>query len=180
MINKNNIDKIQFIFENCESVTVPSENVSNFNIHINDNNEIDNLTITIKDDNNITGCVYDKIRPFTRFNTYNDIASVGLLSNNQMKQYSVIWDSTSPNENSFQHNELIDAYTLNININTYKPRFPYVDIEGEGKLIHINDREMIKVYDDFVMIDKELLSDICIKADVIPLYDMINNNTQIL
>ncbi|MCD3321669.1 hypothetical protein G8V07_14575 [Clostridium botulinum D/C] len=173
MINKNNINKIEFVFENCEVVTIPWENISNFDIHINNENEVDNLTMTIKDDNSIDGYIFDKIRPFARLNMHNDITWIELYSNNQVRKHSICWDNDDEYRNSFQHNELVDAYTLNININTYKPRFPYVDTNEIGEIVHIEDKEMIKVYGDFVMVDKEFFKELILKTNDKELYEKI-------
>ena len=130
---KKEIKEVQFVLENCESITVPYQCFSNFEFTIDTTNDryIRTLNCVIKDSGNIEYGTYsdNTTSPIKRLSEYGDICDVNITYNDKSKEeYCIIWyDDRNGNSNDNQTSELIDYRTINIKIAPHIPKYSLAD-----------------------------------------------------
>ena len=139
---ENKIKGVQFVLENCESITIPYQCFDKFEITTDDiknddtqDGYIKTLDCTIKDHGNIEygGIIFVKdISPIKRLSNYNDITWIYIYyKDKSQKKYYTNWydgDKYYNEDNKNQTSELIDYRTINVKIAPYILRYSLADI----------------------------------------------------
>jgi len=120
-MNIKDIKEIQFIFENCESITIPIKcfKTLKYSIH---KNYITYFNADIIDNTNILyGCTFEgnNVTPIQRIAAYNDINSIHFIkADNTIEQYYTIYHDNkyNENENDYQYTNLISYNEIILNI----------------------------------------------------------------
>ena len=121
-IDSNNIKKVLFILENCDSITVPIENFSFIELRkFKRDLGIDFFELNcriIKYDNIEYRGAYKNLTVVERFKLYNDITTCVLsLKDNTIIKCPLIWKQHEGNNNKFQKTEVINNHDLKITVN---------------------------------------------------------------
>ena len=121
-IDSNNIKKVLFILENCDSITVPIENFSFIELRkFNRELGIDFFELNcriIKYDNIEYKGAYKNLTVVERFKLYNDITACVLsLKDNTIIKCPLIWKQHEGTDNKFQKTEVINNHDLKITVN---------------------------------------------------------------
>lgn len=115
-MNINNIESINFIFENCESVRIPIENFKSLKIE--KEGDCYSMSSIIEGIDNITEyTLYEKhLNPFQRIFEYNDITSMEIkYKNGNIDNLNMIWEGG--NSNFYQESYLLRFNKIRIEIN---------------------------------------------------------------
>ena len=155
-MNINNIESINFIFENCESVRIPIENFKSLKIE--KEGDCYSMSSIIEGIDNITEyTLYEEhLTPFQRIFEYNDITSIEIrYKNRNIDNLNVIWEGY--NSNSYQESYLLRFNKIRIEINE-EVKQTKMKREAGKKAIEILDI----LYQDFAI---DTCSDCCYKSD---------------
>ena len=123
---KCNIEKVEFILENTESMIIPYESFEYFKLSKTTFEKEYNLECRIiKQDNIDYGSFgFYSLSPLQRIHEFNDIVAVRVTTTDGFhKRYDIIWDVTNFQDNSLQKTTLYNFNDLEINIredNYYK------------------------------------------------------------
>ena len=120
-IDSNNIKKVLFILENCDSITVPIENLFIELRKFKRNLGIDFYELNcriFKYDNIEYKGAYKNLTIVERFKLCNDITTCVLsLKDNTIIKCPLIWKQHEGNNNKFQKTEVINNHDLKITVN---------------------------------------------------------------
>lgn len=126
------LNSLKIIFENCEALTIPAEDILHIEInnisknysfiqpwyHANSVNNADKVMILISKDANTCkyfDTMFSNITPFERITRYNDITHLNLrYEGGVIESYEVTFNGNE--ENSLQHSEVIDSGSLIVKI----------------------------------------------------------------
>ena len=115
-MNIDNIESIDFVFDNCESMRIPIENFKSLGIR--KVGDYYSLFCIIEGIDNITEyTLYEEhLTPFQRIFEYNDITSIEIrYKNRNIDNLNVIWEGY--NSNSYQESYLLRFNKIRIEIN---------------------------------------------------------------
>lgn len=126
------LNSVKIIFENCEALTIPAEDILHIEInnisknysfldgwcHVDSINNADKAIILISKDANTCkyfDIMFSSITPFERMTRYNDITHLNLrYEDGVIESYVVTFKGNE--ENELQHSEIIPSGSLMIKI----------------------------------------------------------------
>ena len=126
------LNSVKIIFENCEALTIPAEDILHIEInnisknysfldgwcHVDSINNADKAIIFISKDANTCkyfNVMFSNITPFERMTRYNDITHLNLrYEDGVIESYVVAFKGNE--ENNLQHSEVIDSGSLMVKI----------------------------------------------------------------
>ena len=116
MINIDNIESIDFVFENCEYIRIPIENFKSLEIEKVDDNSY-SLSCTIEGVDKIQDSLYKEcFNPFQRIIDYDDITSIEIkYKNGNVSNLYMIWEGDY--SNFYQESHLLKFNKIKIDIN---------------------------------------------------------------
>ena len=155
-MNIDNIESIDFVFENCESMRIPIENFKSLGIR--KVGDYYSLFCIIEGIDNITEyTLYEEhLTPFQRIFEYNDITSIEIrYKNRNIDNLNVIWEGY--NSNSYQESYLLRFNKISININEEN-----VMKKMRSRCGAKADKILDIIYQDFAI---DTCSDCCYKSD---------------
>lgn len=115
---------IRFIFENCETMFIPTENIMDIDLVDMRDDEF-TMYLHIKGIDNIRyRCCYDSsLSPIQRITQSNDIVEIEVIQDwGEVDTYRMIWNEDNQQDNYYQYTELISWDEIIIDVSVDKDR----------------------------------------------------------